>query len=386
MDKANWGDNAGLIVGGRVKSLLNTIMTSQESEAFELAVEQAWPAAEWRDVHVVLAVSGGPDSVALLRAALAIKGRAGGRGRIHLAHLNHGLRGTAAAADQAWLAALCRPLGVPLEVAHTDVSALAAEQGDGWEAAARTARFDFLRDTAERLGARFVAVGHTADDQVETVLHRLIRGTGVAGLAGMPATRPLAPTVALVRPLLGVGRREVLAYLDAIGQGYCRDVTNDEPRFTRNRLRHQLLPLLRSDFNPDVDRAVLRLAKQAGELQQAIGRIADELVTRCVNFERAPAADVASKPNANAAAAPVAELRIDCRLLADQPPVVVREVCKAAWSRAGWPLQEMGFDQWQQIACLATGDAAVAPVNLPGGIRGQRLGTTLHLRLVPAEP
>jgi tRNA(Ile)-lysidine synthase len=335
--------------------------------------ERAWPPAEWRDLHVVLAVSGGSDSVAMLRAGLAVKNRAGGRGKVHAAHLNHGLRGEQAAADQAWLESLCRQLAVPLGVGHVDVSSLAAQQGDGWEAAARSARYEFLRETAEQIGARWIAVGHTADDQVETVLHRLLRGTGIAGLAGMPAVRPLSPTVALTRPLLAARRSDVLEYLETLGQDYCRDATNDDPRFTRNRLRLQLLPQLRSEMSGDVDQAVLSLARQAGEWQAAIAKIGGELADRCVTLQPAGEAEAA------------AEVRVDCRPLAGQAPLVVGEVCKIAWTRAGWPLQAMGFDQWQQLARLAAGDDS-GPLDLPGAIRCQRGDTAVILRPIGPHP
>ena len=220
---------------------------------------------------------------------------------------------------------------MPLEIGRCDVATLAADQGDGLEAAARTARYDFLRATAERLGARFVAVAHTADDQIETVLHRLIRGTGVAGLAGMPRVRPLSPTVSLVRPLLGVSRQDVLTYLQQVGQDFRTDASNADSRFTRNRLRHQLLPLLRSEFNADVDAALLRLAHQADESQQLVAALAEELFRRAVIVS-------------------ASHVEIDCRQLAIEPRLLVREACKLAWNAVGWPLQNMGFDQWQQLA------------------------------------
>ncbi|MEX2091582.1 MAG: tRNA lysidine(34) synthetase TilS [Pirellulales bacterium] len=335
-----------------------------DSANLETVLVDGWPPAEWRDVHVVLAVSGGADSVALLRALRATKERAGGQGRLHVAHLNHGIRPADAAADEAWLADLCRRLDVPLAIGRADVSALAAHQGDGLEAAARDARYDFLLATAERLGARCVAVAHTADDQVETVLHRLIRGTGVAGLAGMPRIRPLSPTVSLVRPFLGIHRQEVLKYLAEVGQDFRTDATNADARFTRNRLRQQLLPLLRSEFNTDVDAALLRLAQQADETQRLINLLAERLFR---------------------AAATVSPglVQIDCRQLVAEPPLLVRETCKLAWTAAGWPLQNMGFDQWQQLATLAAAESRSRSLNLPSGIRATRQGDQLKITKSP---
>jgi tRNA(Ile)-lysidine synthase len=324
------------------------------------ALVDGWPEAEWRDVHVVLAVSGGADSVALLRAMFTAKERAGGQGRLYVAHLNHGLRPADAADDEAWLVDLCRRLGMPLEIGRVDVAALAADQGDGLEAAARSARYDFLRVTAERLGARFVAVAHTADDQVETVLHRLIRGTGLAGLAGMPRIRPLTSTVSLVRPILGVRRHDVLKFLAEVGQDFRTDASNSDARFTRNRLRHHLLPMLRSEFNAEVDAALFRLAQQADESQQLAAALAEELSRRAVKIS-------------------AAQVEIDCRQLAVEPPLLIREVCKLAWTAAGWPLQNMGFDQWQQLATLITTAATGGCLNLPTGIRAERQSERLKI-------
>ena len=129
----------------------------------------------------------GPTALPCVRLLLAIKGRVGGSGKLYVGHVNHHLRGADADADQQWLAALCQRLGVPLEVCSVNVSELAAAEGDGWEAAARQARYDLLKAMAERLGARVVVTGHTADDQVETVLHHIFRGTGLAG-GGRDAT------------------------------------------------------------------------------------------------------------------------------------------------------------------------------------------------------
>src|SRR6185436_2040927 len=106
-----------------------------------------------------------------------------------------GLRGSTADTDEAWMKALCARLQYPLEVGRVDVAAIAAGQRDGWEAAARSARYDFLTAAAERVGARFVVTAHTANDQVETVLHRILRGTGIDGLSGMARVRPLSASV-----------------------------------------------------------------------------------------------------------------------------------------------------------------------------------------------
>ncbi|MGD9631976.1 MAG: tRNA lysidine(34) synthetase TilS [Pirellulales bacterium] len=319
----------------------------------ESALADAWPTECWREVNVLLAVSGGADSVALLRAAMAAKEAAGGAGSLAVAHFDHRIRAESAA-DSAWLAKLCGELDVPLEIGAADVLSAARRQGDGLEAAARQLRYDFLRQTAEKLGARFVAVAHTRDDQVETVLHRILRGTGVTGLRGMSKARPLSASVTVIRPLLQVGRGQVLDYLRRIGQDFRTDTSNADEQFTRNRLRLRLLPLLRAEFNPDVEMAILRLCEQADDVQQVIHAAAGELVETAFSIA-------------------LGRIECDAGLLREQPLHLVREACKLAWEQAGLPLQAMGFAEWQQLAKLVTspGDGSL---NLPGDVRVLKAG------------
>lgn len=357
-----------------------TSVRQQESAAappteLEQRLAAAWPEEAWRDVHVLLAVSGGADSVALLRAMVALKSRCGGVGQIFVAHLNHGLRGAHADADAAWVDWLCGQLGVKCEVERADVAALADQQGDGWEAAARNARYDFLIRTAKRLGARFVATAHNSDDQVETVLHRILRGTGLTGLAGIPMTRAFSPIVVLVRPLLGVRHAEIVAYLTSLGQEFRCDASNEDRRITRNRLRHDLLPQLRELFNSDVDGALARLSLQAGEAQQVIETFAEKLAQNCVAVD----SDRGSPGDR-----PAKRLRIECGHLSGKPAIVIREVCKGAWRQAHWPLQAMGFDEWQLLAGMVAGRGPTV-ANLPAGIQAQRANGQVELR-APSLP
>jgi tRNA(Ile)-lysidine synthase len=254
---------------------------------------------------------------------------------------------------------LCECHGLPLEVKKVDVASIAAEQGDGWEAAARMARYDFLQTAAERRGARFVVTAHTADDQAETVLHRVLRGTGLEGLAGMAKARPLTASVALVRPMLDLKRRDVLEYLVAIEQDYCEDATNQDTQWTRNRLRHELLPELRERHNAGVDDALVRLAVQAEEAQKVIAELAARIAVDCV-------------------VADVKRAKIDCGKVNGHPPIVVREVFRFAWRQMGWPEQAMGFAEWQQLAALAVGQDALV-LNLPGNTRAHRMADTVEL-------
>ncbi len=196
----------------------------------------------------VVAVSGGSDSVGLLRVLHAVAPNAGLR--LSVAHLDHGVRGDEAKADAAFVESLANMLNLPYDLGRWSPS-----RPSHFESDARRARYAWLLDVARR-GASIIAVGHTRDDQAETVLHRVLRGTGPHGLAGIPARRRLAAGITLARPLLDVSRIEIRDYLDTIAQPFRDDASNADHARTRARLRHDLLPKLARDYNPKVAEAL----------------------------------------------------------------------------------------------------------------------------------
>jgi tRNA(Ile)-lysidine synthase len=295
---------------------------------FETHLADVWQPAEWQDLTVLLAVSGGADSVALLRAVATLK--TGGIGRVCVAHFNHKLR-SSAEDDERFVADLCKLLGILCEIGAADVAQLAADASEGIELAARRSRHRFLQDAAGRLGARFVVTAHTADDQAETILHRIVRGTGVSGLAGIKRSRRFGPAT-LLRPMLTVRRTEIEDYLRDIGQTFCDDPSNTDHRFTRNRIRHELLPLLARHYNSAAADALLRLGGLAAEVQEIIVEIANKLCEETVNFK-----------NKNI-------VEIDAAALAGQPEYLLRELFVLVWRRQSWPMQAMGYGQWQDLA------------------------------------
>ncbi|HFB52371.1 MAG TPA: tRNA lysidine(34) synthetase TilS, partial [Anaerolineae bacterium] len=207
---------------------------------------------------VVVAVSGGADSVCLLdvlrRLAPALNLK------LHVAHLNHQLRGDAAAADADFVRDLARRWQLPVTIGQADVAQLARQQKKSVEDAARAARYDFLRQVARKIHAEKIAVGHNADDQSETVLLHFLRGAGLDGLRGMlPRTPQPDGGAPLIRPLLEIPRTEIEAYCRAQNLPFRTDATNRDENFTRNRVRHSLLPLLET-FNPNIRAALRRTA------------------------------------------------------------------------------------------------------------------------------
>ena len=186
--------------------------------------------------HVVVAVSGGPDSIALL--SLLHRLAPSWRLTLTVAHCNYGLRGGESDADESFVSTFCRERQLNL-VVHRP-SLVKRRQRSSLQAAAREARYDFMKQLANELGADRIAVGHTANDQAETVLMWLLRGAGMTGLAGMPYAREDR----IIRPLLAATREEVLAYLDHEGLTYRRDSSNEKPLYHRNRIRKELFPVL----------------------------------------------------------------------------------------------------------------------------------------------
>ena len=317
---------------------------------------------------MLVAVSGGADSVALLRAMAAVK--TGGIGRLYVAHFNHKLRDEADN-DERFVAALCKQLGVSCETGSADVAQLAAVASEGIELTARRARHAFLQETAGRLGARFVATAYTADDQAETILHRILRGTGIAGLAGIKRSRRFGPAT-LLRPMLGVRRRELEEYLRDIGQPFRIDSSNADRRYTRNRIRHELLPLLARHYNSGVTDALLRLGCLASEVQKVTKNLVDQLGEQTIKY----------KNNAT--------VEIDCAVLSDRPEYLLRELLILVWRRQSWPMQAMGFVQWDQLERMirltkaeCASPAAVNKKIFPGNVRAEI--SDGRLRLIRAE-
>jgi tRNA(Ile)-lysidine synthase len=340
-------------------------MTVQTQLLAKLAAE--WPADQWREVTVLVAISGGADSVALARALHEL--RAGGEGRLVLAHYNHQLRGEESDGDQAFVEELGRRLGVEVVVGRKDGEREGGREGEREgatpEEALRELRYGFLAKAADQVGARHVVTAHTADDQVETVLHNILRGTGLAGLAGIPRVRPLTEAATLVRPLLLVTRTEVLDYLAAISQTYREDSSNQLTNYTRNRIRRELLPLLEQEFNADVRAAILRLSRIAEEADDLVSTRVRRLLS---HIKRLIPGGV----------------ELQTRPLTLASDLIARAALKQAWTWQGWPLGEMSFERWNELLAFARAPSAgrnseAAPRMFPGSIRAEKQGGVLRL-------
>ena len=215
--------------------------------------------------HLLVAVSGGPDSVCLLHILVKLMDELGIR--LHVAHLNHQLRGAESEADAQYVSNLARRLGIPATIEQRDVKGYQKHERISLEEAAREVRYTFLAQVAKAIGASRVAVGHTTDDHIETILMHLVRGTGTRGLRGLQPHaewQSSGNSLTIIRPLLQVSREETASYCHEHKLMPRIDASNLSLSPLRNRIRHQLLPLLKS-YNPQVTEALLRTAEIASD-------------------------------------------------------------------------------------------------------------------------
>lgn len=289
--------------------------------------------------------------------------------RLAVAHFNHKLQPAVSDDVAGWLQQTCERLAIPCHLGAADVGQLAADAGRGIEETARNARYAFLKQTALQNRFTHILVAHTRDDQVETILHHLLRGTGVAGLRGMPSRRTLVPLsdgqpkVELLRPMLTVTRAQALDYLRTVLQDYRDDPSNADVAFTRNRIRHELLPMLETSFNPNIGDALSKLGRQAGELQDALEQIVHQQL-------RAALVDV----NADI-------VRLRWQPLNEQTRHIIRECFAMLWKQQHWLRQRMNFSHYDRLATLVL-DGGTA--TLPGGIVAERRGELVVLRRRPS--
>jgi len=308
-----------------------------------------------RDHHLVsapspllVAVSGGADSVCLLHILAELREKLGIA--LHIAHLNHKLRGAESDADAGYVAELADSLDIPFTVGERDVAALKKERRISLEEAAREARYTFLAQTAKTIGAGEVAVGHTADDHIETVLMHLVRGSGVKGLGGLKArtSRRLdGEEITIVRPLLEVSRRETAEYCRQHHLAPREDSSNLSLSPLRNRIRHQLLPLLR-EYNPQINEALLRTSRIADE---DIGFIDEQCSRLWVNI-------AAKQGNA---------VTIDRQGLLKTPPVLRRYLLRMSIEKLAGDIKDIEMCHIDDMMAISAKPAGKR-LDLPGGL------------------
>lgn len=278
------GQNVHVREGGAVRGLGVTGQVAEESrEIVDRVLRKVRNAIEKHRMFgpgdgVLIGLSGGPDSVALLDVLATLAPELGLR--LQAAHLNHMLRGKAADEDEEFSSRLAERYGIPIVRERADAALYAREHGLSPEDAARAVRYAFFTRVAAERGLSKLALGHNLDDQAETVLLRLIRGAGVPGLGGIHPVRVHAGTLTVVRPLLLVGREEILGYLAARGLDYRIDASNLEPVYRRNFVRLSLIPAIEREINPSVKQVLARTADLAREDEEFLTEAAERAFER----------------------------------------------------------------------------------------------------------
>ena len=292
--------------------------------------------------RVLCGLSGGADSVSLLLCLHELGCD------VCACHVNHGLRGAQADADEAFCRALCAAYDIPFAAVRCDAAAEAARRGQSVETAARALRYDFFARCAQEFAAVRIATAHTADDNLETMLFHLIRGTGAAGLAGIPPVRGN-----IIRPLIAVERRQVEDYLRTRGQAWRTDATNLDDSCTRNRIRHHVIPALR-----DIEPQAARHAVQTAALLRQDNACLDALAQEWTDGAEIAAQELAALPDALAARA-------------------VRKLLE----HAGAPMGEITHRHIHAVRALAY--QTRGSVSLPGRLRAMRRGKLVRVVAVP---
>ncbi|MDT7542167.1 MAG: tRNA(Ile)-lysidine synthase [Acidobacteriota bacterium] len=356
--------------------------------------------AEWRalglprnSARVVVAASGGADSTALLLALAELKGRRLISVELKVAHLDHGLRREAGAEDARWIESLTGNLGFEFASARAGVKERARTTRDNLEQAARRERYEFLSQVAHEWGAQLVVTGHTLDDQAETVLLALLRGSGADGLSGMRPARALCdddPSLLLARPLLGWARRaETREYCAVHCVAPREDEMNDDERFARVRVRKQMIPLLET-LNP---RAVEAVARAAGllredadaleaEASELLCEAKDESARRRVVRDEGPVAGkdrVDAESDIEREGRSALPLRVEVLLRAT---TAVRRRALRRWlALARGNLRRIELSHVVALEKLLEGERGGRVAELPGGGRVERRGRWILFRM-----
>lgn len=330
----------------------------EEGEAVDNFAERIWSYAVGEEIlapkdRLLLAVSGGADSVALLRLALIWRQK--NALLLRVLHVEHGLRGRESLEDAAWVRSLCREHGLPCQVVPVDVRALAETEGRSEEEAARILRYQVLEEAADRWGGAKIVLAHNLNDAAETLLFHLARGTGLEGLAAIPPKRGR-----IVRPLLAASRIEIEDWLRDLGQEWRRDRSNEEDTYSRNRIRHQVLPPLLGENQ----RALEHMARTAGIAREASGYIRRQ-AKRALDRYLLPGGQERGDLTERLLPRPASWiLSLD---LKREDPFLQREILRLALETAAGEAKDLGCAHVQALLDLLRGQAG-RRLDLPYGL------------------
>lgn len=301
---------------------------------------------------VVLAVSGGVDSMVLLRLFLDLRPRY--CLSLHVAHVDHGLRGTESAEAAVFVRRRCGANEVPMTLMTADGAALRGRRGGSLQEVARDLRYRFLERVADELGATKIASGHHRDDQAETVVMNLLRGSGARGLAGIPPVRGR-----IIRPLIDCSREEIMRYARAEEIPYVEDSSNHLLSYTRNRIRLELLPELGKRYNPHV----VETLASAGAILEA-----EDALLSAMTEEQFWAVVISQSPT---------DITLSVSRLGAVPPALGRRIIRRSAQVLRGDRPGLTFQQTMALERLLRSEAVQGPVHVAGGIRATRSGDRL---------
>ena len=308
---------------------------------------------------VLVGLSGGPDSVALLNVLFSLKNKYGID--IYVAHLDHGFRGEESAADSRFCKELAEKMGLEIVCEQIDVPRIAKEKGISPEEAARFERYDFFKRVCRAKGVKKIAVGHNKDDQAETVIMRLVRGSGMAGLGGMNPLKDMQG-FKIMRPLVEISRREIEKFLKASKLKFRHDSSNAKTIFTRNKVRRELIPYLEDNFNPNVKEVLSNMAENL--------RLENDFLER---FAKRKFKSVSRIKNG--------EILIDIKRFKRQPEAIRKRILRAALHELKGDLRRLTYQHWKEMQELIDNRPVNSIVDLPGGVNIVKNRTTLSLSL-----
>ena len=313
---------------------------------------------------VLAAVSGGADSVCLLLVLKALEESLG----IHVAafHLHHGLRGAEADRDERFVRELCERLQVPLYTVREDVAGYAKAHGLSEEEAGRILRYQWLEKSAGEFGCRRIATAHHKDDQTETVLMNLFRGSGLRGLGGIRPVRLLSGELTLIRPLLGINRQEIETYLLEEKEAWCEDSTNKELIYARNKVRNELIPWIREHINDRAEEHILKTAAFASQADEYFVSQAEKLLGDGFQEQEASFAE------------------IDTALFDSQPDIMKSYLIRAMIMKVSGNAKDISARHMDAIAAL-DGPGGGTLVDLPYGLQAMRSYQKLIIRKAAVE-
>ncbi|CCO08637.1 tRNA lysidine(34) synthetase TilS [Desulforamulus hydrothermalis] len=293
---------------------------------------------------IVVGVSGGPDSVALLHILHTLAGELGIK--LHAAHLNHRFRGEEARQDALFVRQLCSNWGIPCTIEERDVPGYARQKHLSAQVAAREVRYRFFYEVLQAAGGQKIALAHQADDQAESVLLNLLRGAGAGGLAGIPPVRDNL----IIRPLLSLRRQEIEQYCHRQRIGFRTDSSNLKTAYRRNKIRHVLIPLLEREYSPGLVNILVRTAEQLRTEDEFMEHLAEQAYRQVLLTRNSRRLELARGE------------------LARQPVALARRIIRLAWQEIRGSKQDLTYDHVERLLAQLPGGGPQRHWELPAGI------------------